>query len=177
MRYLILLLFLVLSFSLYSTDDDHHDHDEDKVSHEQHEDHENHDDHAEHEIEDHHDDHEVSKAIGLGKAIEEVSEIEGFRLSKDSFKLLEIGLMEVSRIPLRIDRDALVATRKEKGVYRFRNGFFKFLIAKKIVTDGQEVLITVDDIKIGDQIAITKLDLIKVCDIYSTDTAEYGHSH
>lgn len=164
---------LFFNNALYSSEDDH-DHIE--TSHDQHDQHEQHEQHDEHE-EEGHDDHESSKAIGLGKAIEEVSEAQGFRLSKDSLKVLDIGLMDVSGNRLKIKRDVLVVTRKDKGIYRFRDGFFKFLIASNIVSDGQDVSITVDDIKVGDQIATSKLDLIKVCDIYSTDSAEYGHSH
>ncbi|MFX3675523.1 MAG: hypothetical protein ACN6I6_00660 [bacterium] len=175
MKSLIYGLLLLCSLSVYASDE-HEEHDE----HTEHSEHKEAGEHAGHDdLDDHgeHDDHGSSKAIGHGKAIEEVSDILGFKLSKDSLALLEISFTDISSRRIVIDRNSLVVNRDVKGVYRFRNGFFKFINAHNIKTVDQKVMLDVDEFEKGDQIATSKLDLIKVCDIYSTDTAEYGHAH
>lgn len=158
---IILYLILVISMAVnVSFSEEEHGHDEHKEEHE-----------GEHE------EHDSSKAIGEGKAIAEVSEQNGFKLSGESISFLNIKFKKVNGRRFLIKREALAVNRKEKGVYRYRDGFFKFLEATQIEHSKLGLYVTVADIKAGDEVAVDHLDLIKVCDIYSTDTAEYGHGH
>lgn len=149
---------------------DHDDHDD----HAEKEDHEDHDDHAEDEG---HDDHGGGKAIGKGKAITEIDETKGFKLSKEAIKTLKLKLNTVDGDQFKISKDTLVLSKDNKGVYRFRGGFFKFLPAKIVKENKDEYLVKVDGVDFGDQIVVNGVGLLKVADIYSKDKSEYGHAH
>lgn len=170
---IIVFMLAIMSFSIFANEDDHHDHshDEKSESHKDHDEYEGeHDDHAEHE-------HGSSKAVGDGKAITAVDEVKGFSLSVESIKLLGVEFKNAVGTSIDLPHKALVVNRTERGFYRLRGGFFKFVVAKKVeeTSDGYRVL--APDWKFGDRIVVNKVDLIRVSDIYSTDDAEYGHSH
>lgn len=135
------------------------------------------DDGHDHGAHDDHSGHGGGKAIGKGKAIEEVNEKNGFRLSKEAIKTLKLKLNTVDGSSFKISKKTLVASKNKKGVYRFRAGYFKFLPAKiiKELPDGYTV--EVKGVDFGDQIVIDGVGLLRVTDVYSTDKSEYGHSH
>jgi len=107
----------------------------------------------------------------------EVDEKKGFKLSKEAIKTLKLKLQNVDGDQFFISKATLVASKDLKGVYRFRAGFFKLLPAKilKEKKDGYEV--KVGGVDFGDQIVVNGVGLLRVSDVYSTDKAEYGHSH
>lgn len=176
------------------TKDDGHDHkkkgekdshdDHDKHGHKGHKEddghgHEQHkkDDGHDHGAHDDHSGHGGGKAIGKGKAIEEVDELKGFRLSKEAIKTLKLKLNTVNGSSFKISKKTLVTSNNLKGIYRFRAGYFKFLPAKitKELADGYTV--EVNGVDFGDQIVVDGVGLLRVADVYSTDKSEYGHSH
>ncbi len=117
------------------------------------------------------------KAVGEGKAIVEISEEKGFKLSKEAIKTLELKLLNVDSDEFLIEKTTLVTSKKLKGVYRFRGGFFKLLpVELKKEVDGK-YLVKVKGVDFGDQIVINGVGLLRVADVYSTDKAEYSHSH
>ncbi len=147
-----------------------------------HEDHDGHDEGGEHgdEDDDGHDDHEghgSSKAIGEGKAIAEVNEEQGFKLSPEAIKSLSIKLQNASGNKFEIKKSTLVSSKNLKGIYRFRGGFFKLLPATILKESPTSYSVQVQGIDFGDQIVVDGLGLLRVADVYSTDTSEYGHSH
>lgn len=156
--------------------DDHKGHDHDK-----HDKHDDHDDHKGHDRGKHDDhsghDHGGSKAIGKGKAIVEVDEKKGFKLSREAIKTLKLRLQNVDGPTFKIDKKTLVTSKDNKGVYRYRSGFFKLLQAKIIKELKNGYMVEVKGVDFGDQIVIDGIALLKVTDIYSTDKSEYGHSH
>lgn len=160
----------------------HDDHDHGKEGHSKHEkNHKGHNDHKEDSHDDHsgHDDHDEhsSKAVGKGKAIEVVDEKNGFKLSKEAIKTLKLKLQNVDGDEFLIDKSTLVVSKELKGLYRFRGGFFKFHpVELKKEVDGK-YLVKVPGVEFGDQIVVNGTGLLRVTDVYSTDTAEYGHSH
>jgi len=177
------LVFLLLSFS-YGEDDHknekgHADHKGEKghVDHADHKGEKGHDDHADHKSEKGHDDHGSGKSIGKGKAIEEVSEIKGFKLSKEAIKTLNLKLKNVEGATFKITKSTLVTSKNKKGVYRFRSGYFKFMPAKIIKNVKDEFLVEVIGVGFGDQIVTNGVGLLRVTDIYSTDKSAYGHAH
>ncbi len=117
------------------------------------------------------------KAVGEGKAIVEISEEKGFKLSKEAINTLELKLLNVDSDEFLIEKTTLVTSKKLKGVYRFRGGFFKLLpVELKKEVDGK-YLVKVKGVDFGDQIVINGVGLLRVADVYSTDKAEYSHSH
>ncbi len=166
----------------HGTHDDHKGH-KDGEKHDDHKDgekHDDHDDHDDHEAKGGHEghgDHGGGKAIGKGKAIVEVDEKKGFKLSKEALKSLKIRLQNVEGDQFHIAKTTLVASKDLKGVYRFRAGFFKLLTVKILKEEKGGYEVKVKGVDFGDQIVINGLGLLRVADIYSTDKAEYGHSH
>lgn len=149
--------------------EDSHAHDEHKENDEH--DHEADDNHSDH------DDHGGGKSIGQGKAILEIDEVKGFRLSKEAIKTLKLKLNTVAGSSFKITKKTLVASKDKQGVYRFRSGYFKFLSAEIIKEYSDGYGVEVKGVEFGDQIVVDGVGLLRVADVYSTDKSEYGHSH
>ena len=143
------------------------------------EDHKSHDSHSQHEEHEEHDDHGHgdSKAIGQGKAIENVDEVQGFKLSKEAVSTLKLALKSMSTNTLSIGKNSIVISKSNKGIYRYRSGFFKFIPVQIIKELENGYLIKVETFEFGDQMVVQGVDLLRVSDVYSTDKSEYGHSH
>jgi hypothetical protein len=156
----------------------HHDekegHSED--GHDDHAEHSDHDDHAEHSDHDEHG-HGGGKAIGKGKAITDVSEENGFKLSVEAISRLKLKLQTIDTDEFIIKKSTLVTSKGIKGLYRFRDGYFKFLNVKLNKQINKKYLVKVKGIEFGDQVVIRGVGLLRVADIFSTDKSEYGHAH
>ena len=157
----VFLLTICFCLSVHGSGDDDHDEHKEGTAHEEHGDHDEH----------------GSKAVGKGKAIEVVDEKSGFKLSTEAIKTLKLKLRNVEGSEFLIEKSTLVVSKNLKGVYRFRNGFFKFHPVELKKEVGGKYLVKVPGVKFGDQIVISGNGLLRVADVYSTDTAEYGHSH
>ncbi len=144
------------------------------VEHTDHDDHKEEKGHADHGE---HGEHGGGKAVGKGKAIEEVDENKGFKLSKEAIKTLKLKLQTVDGNEFSIDKTTLVSSKSTKGLYRFRGGFFKFMPVELLKESKGKYLVKVKGVDFGDQIVIDGVGLLRVTDVYSTDTSEYGHSH
>ena len=155
-----------------------HDHDEHEgVETEEHEDHDG-QDHVEVESDEHDGhDHGSVKAIGKGKAIEEVDDNKGFRLSKEAIKTLKIKLKSVKGKSFNVEKSALVASKNIKGIYIYRNGYFKLFSVSINKEMKKSYSVNLSNVRFGDQVVISGVPLLRVSDIYSTDTSEYGHAH
>jgi len=135
-------------------------------------------DHTEHNhAEEHGHDHGGGKAIGKGKAIEVVDITNGFKLSKEAIKTLKLELRIINSNKFTIAKKTLVASKGIKGIYRFRNGFFKFLPVKIQKEVKGKYIVKIEGTQFGDQIVTSGVGLLRVSDVYSTDKSEYGHSH
>lgn len=157
--------------------DDHgheHKHVHDHEEREKHNEHNEHDEHGD-EHDHHHD--EGSKAIGAGKAISAVDPSRGFSLSPEASKAIGVRLVPVKEKEFEIPRKALVVWRSNRGVYLYREGFYKLFNAEVLKQVPEGYLVKVNDANLGDEVAIEGVSLLRVSDIYSTDTSEYGHSH
>ncbi len=192
---IVLVLLLFLSFSILSEIADHksrHDHGEvirkdldkkllknqDKHSHDEHVDeHNDHDEHKDHDEQNDHDEHGSAKSIGLGKAILEVDKVKGLKLSDEAIKTLNLTLKKVSTEVFSIDRDSLVVSKSMKGIYRFRDNFFKYLPVTSINKKQGKYFVRVKGIVAGDHVVTGGVGLLRVTDVYSTDESEYGHGH
>ncbi len=124
-----------------------------------------------------HDEHGVGKSIGRGKAIEAVDEIRGFKLSKEAIKTLNLKLQTIASDEFLIGKGTLVVSKSNKGIYRFRGGFFKFLPVSSIKKLKGKYLVKVKGVGFGDQVVTDGVGLLQVTDVYSTDKSEYGHGH
>ena len=175
-------LFVAVQTSVFG---DEHGHEQKHVhEHEKHEktdEHDEHDTHDEHGEEDehghahHHD--EGSKAIGAGKAISAVDPKRGFSLSPEATRAIGVRLVPVKGKEFEIPRKALVVWRSNRGVYILREGLYKLFNAEVLKQLPEGYLVRVNDANLGDELAVEGVPLLRVSDLYSTDTSEYGHSH
>tara|TARA_Y100000296_G_C5142934_1_gene242129 strand:- start:724 stop:1341 length:618 start_codon:yes stop_codon:yes gene_type:complete len=187
-RYTIVLL-LFLNIPILAEITDHksrHDHGEvnrkdldkkllknqDKYGHDEHV-----DEHNDHDEQNDHDEHGSAKSIGLGKAILEVDKVKGLKLSDEAIKTLNLTLKKVSTEVFSIDRDSLVVSKSMKGIYRFRDNFFKYLPVTSINKKQGKYFVRVKGIVAGDHVVTGGVGLLRVTDVYSTDESEYGHGH
>tara|TARA_Y100000768_G_scaffold368297_1_gene332129 strand:- start:52 stop:843 length:792 start_codon:yes stop_codon:yes gene_type:complete len=157
----------------------HNDHKEDDHKEESHKghDHDEHAGHSEEGKEGHEHGHGNSKSIGPGKAIEVVDETKGFVLSQEAIETLSLRSIQVNSNNIVIPKEALIVSLDKKGIYRQRDKYYKFLDVE-IRSEGQDTYtIFSSDIKTKDLIVTEGVGLLRVADIYSTDTSEYGHSH
>ena len=157
-----------------------HDHGETGSGHDGHDNGETesgHDGHDHGEAESDHDEHSGGKAIGPGKAIEEIDPMKGFRLSIEAVKTLEIELETYKKAEFAISKSSLVTSKSEKGIYRLRDGFFKLIPVELIGKTQNGYVVKVSELAPGDQIVSNGAGLLRVADVYSTDSAEYSHSH
>lgn len=160
-----------------------------RVLHSKHADHDEKDEHAEHDEKDEHADHDEKdghedehghgegKAVGAGKAITEVDEKKGFKLSPEAMKTLNVGFQIVSGSEFTISTESLVSFKKINGVYRFRDGYFKLVDVTLLKTTKDGYHVNAPLVENGDQILIKAVGLVRIADVYSTDTSEYGHGH
>lgn len=169
MKKIFLLLILLFNQMTILASNDHGDHDdhEKEEKHEEHKEHKEHNDHG----------HGTSKAIGKGKAIEEVKDQDGFKLSNEALRSLNIKLESINSSEFKISKQSLVTSKNQKGIYRYRDGFFKFLEIHILKEENGEYLVNCKDLKFGDQIVVSGVGLLRVADVYSTDKSEYGHGH
>ncbi len=113
---------------------------------------------------DHGDHHGKSHRFGPHKAIVDVDDKKGFKLSKESEKLLNIKTQKVDSDDFKIPSTAIVYVKEKKGYYQLKDGYFKFREMDKKPS-------------LGDAIVTQGKELIAISDIFSTDKSEYGHSH
>lgn len=139
--------------------DEHHDHDEKSEHKDKHQgDEHKHDDHDEHS--EHGEEEESTGGVGPGNAVTAADEHDGIKLSDKAQKA--IGLKTETFISGDVMKSALVFHQDKVSVYRFKDGWFK--------------LISVTELKSGDQIVVSGAALLRVAelDAFSTET---GHSH
>ncbi|WP_417335662.1 hypothetical protein [Halobacteriovorax marinus] len=122
--------------------------------------------------------HGGGKSIGEGKAISEVDEKRGFRLSPEAFTTLGIKLETYSgESQIKISKKILVKSKEERGIYIMRDKFFKLYPVSIVKEFPEQYLVKVKGLKEKDQIVTSGVKLLRVSDIYSTDKSEYGHAH
>lgn len=163
----------------------HDDHGKETEAHDSDHAHEKEDDHAHEEKDEHDHGHdkeeeghaheEGPKAVGAGKAIEVVDEKKGFKLNAAAENLMHLKFMEITQLPVKVNKEALVIAKSEIGVYRARQSFYKFIALKK---DGKgDYSLSKGEFEVGDKLVTAGLDLLRISDVFSQDKSDYGHSH
>ncbi len=157
-RKVILISLLILSpFSRVFAETENHPSDHKKEEHEVAEDHElkNHDPKGE----------EVSGNVGPGKAIEEVHEETGIRLSAKALKRLGIKTIPISPNISAYPPLALVKYQEETKIYRQRQGWFKL------------VTMNPNSFQAGDEIVVSGAALLRIAELDAFGSGEEGHGH
>ena len=103
---------------------------------------------------------------GKEKALAEVNEEKGFKLSPESVKAFGIETQAIDPKSPIIPKSSYVAIKNKKGIYLFRDGFFKF-----VEFSPKNFFLP------GDRVVTSGMGIIAITDVYSKDESEYGHSH
>jgi hypothetical protein len=121
----------------------------------------------------HGDAEEVSASVGPGMAVVEADPTKGFRLSESAWKRLVIETQDAT---LGFPKESWVHVREEYGVYRYRDGFFKWVEGDLVagVFQPKESFLK------GDHVAIGGVPLLRVTDLDlfgSHEDEEKRHDH
>lgn len=157
---------------------------------------EKHDDHADHAKEEKemhddseeqgHDDHkgedeaesEANAQVGPEKGILEADKEKGFKLSPEAEANFQVKKIKVSSsATVELPTSAISTSTTEVNVYRFRAGFYKRIDFIQISKGQGRIIIKSQDIRQGDEIAISGLGFLRVSEIAAFDGAPEGHSH
>ncbi|HMQ11355.1 MAG TPA: hypothetical protein PKC21_01875 [Oligoflexia bacterium] len=142
-------------------------------------------DHAKYESHDQdsaHDEHgeegheEGNRKVGEGKAVVEIHDEKGFRLSTQAYVALGIDHQKVNGSLFKIPKSALVQIKNTTAVYRYHDHFFK-LIPVNIQSEEENHYIVTAVIKVGELIVTQGVELLRVADVYAQDTSDYSHGH
>ncbi|MCB1196870.1 MAG: hypothetical protein KDK51_00735 [Deltaproteobacteria bacterium] len=149
-------------------------------SHGEHESHDEHDEDEDHEGEKKHGEHEEheesSRKVGEGKAVVEIHDEKGFRLSSQAYDALGIELQQVNQNVFRISKSTLIRIKNTTGIYRHQDHFFK-LIPVRVKKEEKNHYLIKTPLESGDHIVIKGIELLRVADVYAQDTSEYSHGH
>jgi len=151
---------------------DGHDHKKEEKPHAEagHEDSHDHGDHGDHA-------EEENSQAGPEKGILAASADRGIQLSPEAEKQFEVKKIRVSSSTVELPRTAIVTSGVEVNLFRYRDGFYKridFTLVKKNATT---IIAQSEDLKAGDEIALTGLGFLRTAEVAAFGGAPEGHSH
>jgi hypothetical protein len=198
MKFFILILFFSLTANLKAEKDHHHhseksrpegkkhaheagengtgehgaeeDHEKDLEENQGHEDRAHGEEHGEEE--------EFSSSVGPGNAVTAAEPKNGFQMSDEALKTLEIKTQPIPANDA-FPKEAIVSFKDEAGVYRLRDGWFK-LIEGETQPLGNRIRFTPHkkkDLRPGDQIVVQGVPLLRVTELDAFSSGEAGHGH
>lgn len=134
-----------------------------------------HHDEAEHE---HGEEEEGAENVGPDKGIVEANESKGFKLSPEALKNFEIKTLKFTGDgPWTVPSGAVVHSGEDTNLIRVRAGFFKSVDFKIIKKSGTSIVVDSDDLREGDEIAVTALGFLKIAELAAFGGVAHGHSH
>lgn len=171
-HFLVLLAMTFLGFGPLASAEDGHDHKKEaqphaEAGHQDSDDHADHGDHAE----------EENSQAGPEKGIQAASADQGIKLSAEAEAHFAVKKKKVMGTTAEIPKDAIVRSGIEVNLYRFRDGFYKRIDFKFLRKAGSTVVVQSDDLKAGDEIALTGLGFLRTAEIAAFGGAPEGHSH
>ncbi len=125
-----------------------------------------------------HEEEECGGRVGPTKAIVEASKKTGIKLSEKAIKALDITTEPINsqnthKLPLK----SLVHFQEEVGVYRQREGWFKLIEVEVLSKNSTEVTVKTQNIKPGDDVAVTGVALLRVAELEAWGGSGDGHGH
>ena len=120
-----------------------------------------------------------SPGVGPGKAILEANHEKGFRLSEGAFKTIGVktAAIQAGTGSATVPRAALVFFQGEVGVYRVTDGWYKLIEVQIASRNKETAVVRSNELKSGDQVAITGVGLLRVADLDASGGNEEGHGH
>lgn len=170
----------------HDEEEEGHDHGHEKKSKHDHDEEEDHDHghkkkvkHDHDEKASHEDEHGHGHASKLSKdkAVMEVNDDGGVKLSKEAIALLEIKTRKAINGEFSLPLDAIVFIKRTKGFYLKRDDFFYFIENNNIKKSQKEFSVNYSKFQKNDEIVIAGVELLRISDVFAKDESEYGHGH
>lgn len=121
---------------------------------------------------------EGSSNVGPDKGILEANERQGFKLSPEALKNFEVKSVKLTGDgPWTIPSTALIHSGNETNILRIRQGFFKSVDFEIVRRSGTSLVVDGDDLREGDEIALTGLGFLKTAELAAFGGVAHGHSH
>lgn len=119
-----------------------------------------------------------SAKVGPDKGIIQADEHEGFKLSAEALKNFDLKFIKVDeRTVFSIPTSAIVYSGEEVNVFRVRDGFFKRIDFKTIRKTANEVTLSSEQLKGGDQIVVQGISFLRVAELSAFSSSNAGHAH
>lgn len=118
---------------------------------------------------------ETSANVGLDKGILEKSESEGFKLSEEAVKTMDIKTMDVHSQQVEIPITALVRIKDEMYIFRLRGGWYKRIELKIIQKGTDKLTLNSNHLSNGDKVVTKGLGFLRTSEIYSEEGATHSH--
>lgn len=138
-----------------------------------HSDHDHHDEHESHE-------HEEAQNTGPDKAVTKADPHLGLQLSEPAIKTIGLKTLPFNPSPsFAIPHASLVHERTQTGIYRLREGWFKFIpMPENPASDHRSPQsIQSADLKQGDQIVIEGASFLRIAELDVFSSEAEGHHH
>ncbi len=121
---------------------------------------------------------ETSDPVGPKKGILVAEERRGFKLSPEAIRHFEITSRKLEgNAPWSIPSSAIVRSGEEVNLYRIRDGFLKRIDFETKRTRANELMIASEDLRSGDEIALTGLGFLRIAELAAFGGVADGHSH
>lgn len=114
--------------------------------------------------------------VGPDKAVTAASKEEGIKLSDVAEKNIEIKTQAIAAAgrALSLPSSVLVYSQADVGIYRLRNGWFKFVSVKVLKKSSSSVTLESSEIKEGDSVVTSGADLLKLAELNVWSGGEGG---
>lgn len=113
---------------------------------------------------------------GEKKAVLDYSETKGFSFREGVEDRLGVKVQTVKSRTVTLPLSAIVYSKDEAQIYRRREGYWKALDVHPKRSQNQAV-IDAPEIRMGDEIAVQKAELLKVVDLQLSGGQESSHIH
>lgn len=121
---------------------------------------------------------EGGSRFGPGKAIMAANRKDGIKLSETAIKTLGLSYQPISgEGKFSVPAKSAVYSKDELGVYRYRDGWFKFIDVELINKTDAVVMIKTSELKSGDQIVKDGVALLRAAELEAWGGSGDGHGH
>lgn len=125
-----------------------------------------------------HEGEEQNASVGPDKGITEAHEDDGFKLSVEAIRNLEIETKKIIKSsPWVIPISARLVSGEEINIYRLRQGFYKRIDFTLVSKSGENMNIKSGDLKDGDEVVTHGVGLLRAAELVAFGGEPEGHGH
>ena len=121
---------------------------------------------------------EENSAVGPEKGITKADKNLGFQLSESAKKTFKFSTVPATPGQnMILPPSAIFYGLQERNVFRVRDGFIKRVDFKFISNTKSQVVVQIDDLKVGDSIVTTGLGFLRIAELAASGGGAVGHAH